>query len=290
MNLKDTFIASLVPIFLGFGFVIAKPAFESFPPILLMGIRFTFAALLLIWWFPIPKGYLKKIFFASLIANTLQYSITYTGLNYIDASAAVLLVQTEVPFGVIFAYFMLREKPTIRALIGIAVAFVGVYILTGSPNLDGKFFGITLTIIGSAIWALGQVIVKPLSKEINPLALVAWLALFSGPLLITLSSIIDGDTIKYLSEAKFDHWMIAFYIGFIMQPVTYGCFYYVLKNNPLYKVLPIVTMGIPPTGLLAAIFLLGEKPTQELFIGGAIIIVGVILIVFTKNKTEEVEK
>ena len=290
MNLKDTFIASLVPIFLGFGFVIAKPAFESFPPILLMGIRFSFAALLLIWWFPIPKGYLKKIFFASLIANTLQYSITYTGLNYIDASAAVLLVQTEVPFGVIFAYFMLREKPTIRALIGIAVAFVGVYILTGSPNLDGKFFGITLTIIGSAIWALGQVIVKPLSKEINPLALVAWLALFSGPLLITLSSIIDGDTIKYLSEAKFDHWMIAFYIGFIMQPVTYGCFYYVLKNNPLYKVLPIVTMGIPPTGLLAAIFLLGEKPTQELFIGGAIIIVGVILIIFTKNKTEEVEK
>ena len=290
MNLKDTFIASLVPIFLGFGFVIAKPAFESFPPILLMGIRFTFAASLLIWWFPIPKGYLKKIFFASLVANTLQYSITYTGLNYIDASAAVLLVQTEVPFGVIFAFFMLREKPTIRALIGIAVAFVGVYILTGSPNLDGKFFGITLTIIGSAIWALGQVIVKPLSKEINPLALVAWLALFSGPLLITLSSIIDGDTIKYLSEAKFDHWMIAFYIGFIMQPVTYGCFYYVLKNNPLYKVLPIVTMGIPPTGLLAAIFLLGEKPTQELFIGGAIIIVGVILIVFTKNKTEEVEK
>ena len=48
MNLKDTFIASLVPIFLGFGFVIAKPAFESFPPILLMGVRFTFAALLLI--------------------------------------------------------------------------------------------------------------------------------------------------------------------------------------------------------------------------------------------------
>ena len=290
MNLKDTFIASLVPIFLGFGFVIAKPAFESFPPILLMGMRFIFAASLLIWWFPIPKGYLKKIFFASLIANTLQYSITYTGLNYIDASAAVLLVQTEVPFGVIFAYFMLREKPTIRALIGIAVAFVGVYILTGSPNLDGKFFGITLTIVGSAIWALGQVIVKPLSKEINPLALVAWLALFSGPLLITLSSVIDGDTIKYLSGAKFDHWMIAFYIGFIMQPVTYGCFYYVLKNNPLYKVLPIVTMGIPPTGLLAAIFLLEEKPTQELFIGGAIIIVGVILIVFTKNKTEKVEK
>ena len=290
MNIKDTLIASLVPIFLGFGFVIAKPAFESFPPILLMGIRFTFAASILIWWFPIPRGYLKKIFIASFVANTLQYSITYTGLNYIEASSAVLLVQMEVPFGVIFAYFMLKEKPTLRALIGISIAFIGVYILTGSPNLDGKFFGIALTILGSAIWALGQVIVKPLSKEINPLALVAWLALFSGPILISLSAIIDGNTINYLTKASFDHWLIAIYIGFFMQPITYGCFYYVLKNNPLYKVLPIVTMGIPPTGLLAAIFLLGEKPTAELFIGGAIIIFGVIMIVFTKPKNEEVKK
>ena len=138
---------------------------EYFPPMLLTGLRFMFAASILIWWFPIPRSLLKKIFLVSLIANTLQYSITYTGLSMIDASAAVLLVQTEVPFGVIFAYFMLKEKPTIRALIGITVAFVGVYILTGSPNLDGKFFGIALTILGSAIWALGQVIVKPLSKR-----------------------------------------------------------------------------------------------------------------------------
>ena len=284
MTFKDTLIASLVPIFLGFGFVIAKPAMEHFPPILLMGLRFTFAASILIWWFPIPKGYLKQIFIASLVANTLQYSVTYSGLNLIDASAAVLLVQTEVPFGVLFAYFMLKEKPTIRSLIGIGVAFIGVYILTGSPSLDGKFLGIGLTILGSAIWALGQVLVKPLSKEIAPLTLVAWLAIFSGPILIFLSAILDGNTINYIKSANFNSWAIAFYLGFFMQPVTYGCFYYVLKNNPLYKVLPIVTMGIPLTGLLAAILLLGEKPTTELYLGGFIILIGVILIVYTKQK------
>ena len=284
MTFKDTLIASLVPIFLGFGFVIAKPAMEHFPPILLMGLRFTFAASILIWWFPIPRGYLKQIFIASLIANTLQYSVTYTGLNLIDASAAVLLVQTEVPFGVLFAYFMLKEKPTIRSLIGITIAFVGVYILTGSPNLEGKFLGIFLTILGSAIWALGQVLVKPLSKKIAPLTLVAWLAIFSGPILIFLSAILDGNTVNYIKSANFNSWAIAFYLGFFMQPVTYGCFYYVLKNNPLYKVLPIVTMGIPLTGLLAAILLLGEKPTTELYLGGFIILIGVILIVYTKQK------
>ena len=284
MTIKDTFIASLVPIFLGFGFVIAKPAMDDFPPILLMGLRFTFAASILIWWFPIPKGYLIKIFIASLVANTIQYSVTYSGLNLIDASAAVLLVQTEVPFGVLFAYFMLKEKPTIRSLIGIFIAFIGVYILTGSPSLDGKFLGIFLTILGSGIWALGQVLVKPLSKELNPLTLVAWLALFSGPILILLSNIFDGNSINYIKSANMNSWIIAIYLGFFMQPITYGCFYYVLKNNPLYKVLPIVTMGIPLTGLLAAIFLLKENPTTELYIGGSIILLGVILIVYTKKE------
>ena len=283
MTIKDTFIASLVPIFLGFGFVIAKPAMDDFPPILLMGLRFTFAASILIWWFPVPKGYLVKIFIASLVANTIQYSVTYSGLNLIDASAAVLLVQTEVPFGVLFAYFMLKEKPTIRSLIGIFIAFIGVYILTGSPSLDGKFLGIFLTILGSGIWALGQVLVKPLSKELNPLTLVAWLALFSGPILILLSNIFDGNSINYIKSANMDSWIIAIYLGFFMQPITYGCFYYVLKNNPLYKILPIVTMGIPLTGLLAAIFLLKESPTTELYIGGSIILLGVILIVYTKK-------
>ena len=283
MKIKDTLIASLVPIFLGFGFVIAKPAMIDFPPILLMGLRFTFAASILIWWFPIPKGYLFRIFIASLVANTIQYSVTYSGLNLIDASAAVLLVQTEVPFGVLFAYFMLKEKPNIRSLIGILVAFVGVYVLTGSPSLEGKFLGIFLTILGSGIWALGQVLVKPLSKELNPLALVAWLALFSGPILILLSNILDGNSIDYIKSASTNSWLIAVYLGFFMQPVTYGCFYYVLKNNPLYKVLPIVTMGIPLTGLLAAILLLGESPTSELYLGGIIILLGVILIVYTKK-------
>ena len=284
MTIKDSLIASLVPIFLGFGFVIAKPAMDDFPPILLMGLRFTFAASILIWWFPIPKGYLLKIFIASLVANTIQYSVTYSGLNLIDASAAVLLVQTEVPFGVLFAYFMLKEKPTIRSLIGIFVAFIGVYILTGSPNLDGKYLGIFLTILGSGIWAFGQVLVKPLSKELNPLTLVAWLALFSGPILILLSNFFDGNSLNYIKSASTNSWIIAIYLGFFMQPITYGCFYYVLKSNPIYKVLPIVTMGIPLTGLLAAILLLKENPTTELYLGGLIILFGVILIIYTKKE------
>ena len=84
-----------------------------------------------------------------------------------------------------------------------------------------------------------------------------------------------------------ESWIIAIYLGFL-QPITYGCFYYVLKSNPLYKVLPIVTMGIS-TGLLAAIILLKED-LLLLYIGGFIILLGVILIVLLKMKKRYLAK
>tara|TARA_B100000686_G_scaffold323893_1_gene379078 strand:+ start:49 stop:909 length:861 start_codon:yes stop_codon:yes gene_type:complete len=286
LSLKDTLLAAVVPIFLGFGFVIAKPAFEYFPPLLLMGLRFTIAAMVLIWWFPIPKKFLKQLFFVSLIANTIQYSLTYSGLNMIDASAAVLIVMAEVPFGIIAAYFLLKERPGAKSIIGILIAFFGVYTLSGSPNLEGKLLGIFLVLSGAATWGFGQVLAKPLTKKMNPIALAAWLCLMSGPILIVLSAIFDGNTINYFYSANLTAWLIVGYLGLIMQPISYGCWYYVLKKNPVYKVMPIVTFGIPLTGFLAAIYLLGEEPTRELLVGGVIILIGVSMTLFTKKKVK----
>ena len=129
MSFRDILIAISVPILLGFGFVIAKPAMEYFPPYLLMGMRFTIPALILVWWFPIPKGLFLDLFKVSFIGNTLQYGLTYNGLNIIDASSAVLLIQLEVPFGILIAFFLLKEIPSIKNIVGLLIAFFGVFIL-----------------------------------------------------------------------------------------------------------------------------------------------------------------
>ena len=110
MSFRDILIAISVPILLGFGFVIAKPAMEYFPPYLLMGMRFTIPALMLVWWFPLPKGLYLDLLKVSFIGSTLQYGLTYNGLSIIDASSAVLLVQLEVPFGILIAFFLLKEN------------------------------------------------------------------------------------------------------------------------------------------------------------------------------------
>ena len=285
MSFRDILIAISVPILLGFGFVIAKPAMQHFPPYLLMGLRFTIPALILVWWFPMPKGLFLDLFKVSFIGSTLQYGLTYNGLNIIDASSAVLLVQLEVPFGILIAFFLLREIPRIKNLIGLVIAFIGVFILTGAPNLEGKYFGVLLTLSGAFTWSLGAVMAKPLSKKIGAFALMTWLCVFSGPLLILISTIVNGNPIQYILSANFYSWITVIYLGFIMQPIAYGAWYYVLRRYPVNKIMPVLLL-LPVTGLLTAIFLLGEEPSKQVFLGGAIIVFGVGLILFSKPPTK----
>ena len=287
MKTKDIFIALLVPIILGFGFVIAKPAMQYFPTYLLMGMRFTIPALILVWWFPLPKGLYLDLFKVSLIGSTLQYGLTYTGLSIIDASSAILLVQLEVPFGIIIAFFLLKEVPTLKNIVGLVIAFIGVFILTGAPNLEGKYIGVFLTLAGAFTWALGAVMAKPLSKKIGAFALMTWLCVFSGPMLIIVSFIFDGNPIPYILSANFNSWLVVIFLGFIMQPIGYAAWYYVLKKYPVNKVMPVLLI-LPVTGLVTSIFLLGEDPPKQVFLGGLVIISGVALILFTKsNKKKE---
>jgi len=282
MKTYDILIALSVPILLGFGFVIAKPAMHYFPPYLLMGLRFTIPALILVWFFPKPKGLFLDLFKVSFIGSTLQYGLTYTGLNIIDASSAVLLILLEVPFGILIAFFLLKEIPSIKNIIGLAIAFIGVFILTGAPNLEGKFIGVLLTLSGAFTWSLGAVMAKPLSKKIGAFALMTWLCVFSGPILILVSAIINGNPIQYILSANFYSWLTVIYLGLFMQPVAYGAWYYVLRKYPVNKVMPVLLL-LPVAGLTTAIFLLGEDPPKQVFLGGTIIISGVGMILFGKK-------
>jgi len=285
MSSRDILLAFCAPLLLGFGFVIAKPAMQQFPPFLLMGLRFTIAALILIWWFPIPRGLLKNLFIVSFIGGTLTYGLVYMGLNSVDASSSTLLIQTEVPFGVIIAYFLFKEKPGIKNIVGIVIAFLGLFVLLGAPNLQGKLIGVLLLLSGAFTWSLGMVMAKPIVKKIGGFAVTAWVCLFSGPMLLLGSFIFDGNTINYFLSANFHGWLIVAYLSLIMQPLAYGTWYHVIGRNPIHKVLPVMLL-LPLTGLSTAIFLLGEEPTKQVFLGGAIILLGIGVILLSKPQNK----
>ena len=172
---------------------------------------------------------------------------------------------------------------------GMYIAFIGLFVLLGAPNLVGKFIGVLLLLVGAFAWSLGMVMAKPISKKIGGLAVTAWVCLFAGPLLLLGSFIFDGNTINYLLNADLKGWSIVAFLGLIMQPIAYGTWYHVMGRNPVHKVMPVMLL-LPLTGLLTAIFLLGEEPTKQVFFGGAIILFGIGMILFSKPKKRSNDK
>ena len=282
MTPRDTFLALLVPIVLGFGFVIAKPAMESFPPLLLNGLRWSSSGLIMFYFFPFPKKIFKKLIIISFVGCTLQYGLSYSGLNIIDGTSATLFVQAEIPFGILIAFLLLGERPPLKNIIGLIIAFIGIFILSGNPNLDGKMLGVIFILFAAFLWSFAQVLAKDVSEKIGGLALTAWLGVFAGPQCIIASYFIEGNTLDYIFNATTEAWIIVIYLAIGMNVIGYSCWYSVLSRNPVNNVMSVLLL-FPITGLLTSIFILKESPNAYAYVGGAIIISGVALILINKK-------
>ena len=283
MPLRDIFLALIVPIVLGFGFVIAKPAMDSFPPILLNGLRWSLSGLVMCSFFPFPKKLIKQMLIISFVGCTVQYSLSFYGLKIIDGASATLFVQAEIPFGILIAFFILGEKPSSKNIVGLIIAFIGIAILSGNPNLEGKMIGVIFILSGAFLWSFAQVLAKDVSEKIGGLALTAWLGIFAGPQAILASFLIEGNTFNYIAEATPQAWMILMYLGLVMNGIGYSCWYSVLSRHSVNNVMPVLLL-FPVTGLLTAIFILKENPNTYAYIGGGIIIIGVSIILINKKQ------
>ncbi len=239
-------IALLVPLTWGFGFTFAKSGLGHFSPLLLMGMRFVLAGLVLIWFVPVPRGYLWTICWISFIAATLQYGLTFSGLALMQATPAVLLVQSEVIFGVIIAAIILGEKPNLRQFFGIVVALAGILVILGAPSLDGQMLGVTLVLLGGLFWAFGQVLIRRLDGALGGFQLTAWLGVMAGPQMLFASLLLDGNPLPAIIAAPLSAWLTVLYLGLVMTVIGYSAWYYVfsaISGTGGYAIITSFTSG-----------------------------------------------
>ncbi len=282
MKPSELLLAASVPLVWGIGFTLAKAGINEFPPLFMMGMRFSLASLVLVWFVTLPHGQLKQIFWISFVGSTLQYGLTFTGLSMIDASLAIIIVHLEVPFAVLLAAFFLKDKPCKQQILGMLISFAGIVFIAGQPSLPDQMLAILLTTSGALMWAIGQIMVKRLENPPSGFALTAWIGVFSGPQMIIGSFIIEKSQLQSLASASWIGWGVILYLALIMTALGYGIWYHVLSRNPVSKVMPVMLM-LPLFTIISSMLILGERPTPMILIGGAVVIGGASLIMFTKD-------
>ncbi|QYX56661.1 EamA family transporter [Roseovarius sp. SCSIO 43702] len=277
----DILLGVTVALVWGMGFVFAKAAIAHFPPILLMAFRFSVTALALVWFVRIPRGQLLALFAIAFVAAGFQYGLTFTGLKQLDAGAAALIVQLEVPFLVIIGALFLGEAPGWRKWIGIALAFVGVWYISGAPRIASEWPSVLMVIGGAFFWAVGQAMIRRLER-IDGLTVTAWIAVMATPQLFLGSLLVERDQVAAIANAGPVVWLAVLYLGLVMTAFGYGLWNTLLRRNPVSQVAPFLLL-LPLFALVGGVVFLGEDPGPQTLIGGALVIGGVGFILFSRD-------
>ena len=282
MKPADVMMAISVAVIWGMGFIIAKAGMSHFSPILLMALRFTLTAFCLIWFFRPPLTLYKDLFWISLVSAAIQYSLTFNGVNGIDASTAALLVQLEVPFGLLLAWIILDDKISVKQVIGMLVAFVGAVLIVGEPKLANDLVYAFMVIGGAFTWAMGQIMIKKLGN-IGGFMLITGVAIFAAPQLFIASFLLETDQLLQIQTASINAWGAVIYLGLIMTALGYGLWYRLLGIYTVNQVMPFLLL-LPVTSVLGGIFFLDESLTVKIATGGGLATVGVALITIQRSQ------
>jgi O-acetylserine/cysteine efflux transporter len=280
VSLVDMCLGVAVALIWGMGILFAKAAIGQFPPILLMSFRFMVTALALVWFVPIPRGQLGRIFWIAFVSAAVQYSLTFTGLKGLDASITVLVVQLEVPFLVLIGALALKEQPGLRKWIGIATAFAGVALIAGQPQVASAWPSVLMVIGGAFTWAIGQGMVRQLS-DINGVTTTAWVAVMAAPQLLVMSLIFESGHVEAIRAAAPIVWIAVAYLGLVMTAIGYGMWYSLVRRNPVSQVAPFLLL-LPVFGVAGGYVFLGENLGPWALLGGAIVIAGVAFILIER--------
>lgn len=272
----DILMGVTVALTWGMGFVFAKAAIAHFPPILLMALRFSVTALALVWFVRPPLAHLRALLVISLIGSAVQYSITFTGLKGLDASIAVLVVQLEVPFLVLIGAVFLGESPGWRKWAGIALAFVGVWQISGEPRVAAAWGSVLMVLGGAFFWAVGQALVRRM-QDIDGLTVTAWVAVLAAPQLLVSSLLFETGHVEAIRTAAPIVWAAVLYLGLIMTALGYALWYTLVRRNPVSRVAPFLLL-MPVFTVLGGVAFLGESLSVPVLFGGALVIGGLGLI------------
>jgi O-acetylserine/cysteine efflux transporter len=276
MSFRDILLALLVPILWGVAFTLAKPTVGHFPPLFTMAIAYTANLIMIstIWRRPSQTPFWSAALIAACCA-TIQGALIFNGYKHLSASVSNLVVQTQVPFAIVFGWLILGERMNSHKIVGTILALIGVILIVGLPRETPPIGPVFLIIGGAAVWALGQVFTRKLSRDQGPLILRA-LSLHAAPQLILASFLFEKNQLTSLFTASaFEYLSLGGFIliGFIVANTIW---YTVVQRNHVNDVAPF-TLLMPPVGLVAAWALLGETITLINAVGGLIIVLGVAI-------------
>ncbi len=200
----------------------------------------------------IEKGDFLKILLASILGMCINMLAFFRGLELSTPINSGIIITLSPVLVLILSYFFLKEKVTLKKIIGILIGFSGAVFLilnsskTGinAPNIP---LGNSFFLLNASAYAGYLIVIKPLTSKYNIFTLMKWLFLI-GLVLSTPITFNQFNEVNWTELPWFAIWRMAYvvigttfltylfniYALKTLSPTTVGSFIYLQ---------PIITIG-----------------------------------------------
>jgi drug/metabolite transporter (DMT)-like permease len=276
-----------------------KLGLKDLPPFTFAGIRFLFASTILLlvifargvrW--PRKRSEWLVIAVVGLLQFTLNYGLVFWGEQRISSGLAAVLQSTFPAFGLVLAHFYLPdERITRRRIVGVLFGVAGVAVIFSNQlTIAGKgaLLGSIALVMSALCGSYGNVLVKAYGTQIDPFVLAAGQMICGFPPLLALGIATEGNPFKF-------HWtptaMLALgYLVIVGSVIAFTLFYWLVRHMNVTNTM-LISLVTPIIAVLLGMIVLQERLNWRLFVGTALIISGIGLIVFRKRqKTIAIEE
>jgi drug/metabolite transporter (DMT)-like permease len=267
-----------------FNYLAGKIALRHLPPFTLAAFRIDLAALVILPFYvlhrnraPIQARDLWALSYLGffLVINQVFFTV---GLAYTTSGHSSMILATGPIIVLLFARALRLEALTTGKILGMVIAFTGVAILATEEGLNlrhsATLAGDLLTLLGTTSFSVYAVLGKKFARQYDSVTMNTF-NLLAGTLLLLPLSIHQAAHLDW-GSVGWAGWTGLVYMAAISSVAAYTLFYWVLRYMDASRVAAVNYLQ-PLGAILVAAAFLGEMPTRNLMLGGALILLGVYL-------------
>lgn len=256
-------------------FITSKLALAEFPPFLFTALRLLLLTALLgafLKW-P-PRAVWPRLTAVALFNGVLHFGLSFWSLKLSrNIASPAIVMQSYVPMVALLGWWLLGERFHWRTGTAIAVSFLGVLVLGLDPATLSDPLPLGLMLLSALFIALGTIAMRGLQMDL--IQQQGWTAAIGlGPIWL-LSLWLEGDPMAHVQAASLQAWAGVLYAALIASLVGHGLFFVLIKRHPVAMITPYL-LTAPLLAALLGVWLLGDQVGIRVWIGGAMVLSGVL--------------
>ena len=273
----------------GSNFVFGKMLVQDFSPALLTMLRLLFIVLFLIGLSSYKKHFkrvnksdLLVVFFLGLIGVFINQWSFFVGLQTADPTTSALILATTPILTSVLAAIFLKEKLTIRMLMGSIVAIIGIYFVVTKGDLSSLHIdkGLLWIVITMITFAIMIIMTRLLSNRIDPLTITLYSNVVG--LIVSIPFAFLLDTPVHVSSDMSD-WVFLIGTAVVVHGIANLIWNQNIRHVDASKA-SILSNLEPFVAMIMGLILLYKPITRAEIVGSLFIVGGVVLSTYQRKR------